>query len=317
MDLSLHHVHETSMKILVIGSNGQLGRCLREQASAIFRSIVFTDKSTLDITDFDQIITKVEACSPDVVINASAFTAVDTAESFFSEANLVNHLAVENLADACRKSDSFLFHVSTDYVFDGEKGRPYVETDQTNPQTVYGATKLDGEKKIIESGCKSLIIRTSWVFSEHGGNFLKTMLRLGAQEDTVRVVEDQIGCPTYAHDIARTIITLLPIANRPFESEKAQILNYCGKDSCSWYGFASAIFAEAKAAGLSCPRDLLPVPTKDFPTKAKRPSDTRLDCSKINQRYGIDGSDWLLGVKRVVSSLAGPGHTSGAVESAE
>ena len=198
------------MKILVLGCKGQLGRCLNDQLINTDHEVIYTSREQIDIADFEVTKSKILEISPDLIINATAYTAVDKAEEDQKTANLINHLAVKNIADICNQLECWLIHVSTDYVFDGNSKVPYKEDDETNPQGAYGETKLKGELAIQASGCKHIIIRTAWVFSEYGNNFLKTMLRLGAERDELSIVGDQIGCPTYAQDIARSIIATLP-----------------------------------------------------------------------------------------------------------
>lgn len=186
------------MRVLVLGSKGQLGRCLSDQLDNTDFEIIQTSRVEIDVSDLAATKDKIFIINPSVVINATAYAAVDKAEDDQQAADLINHLAVANLASICNKLDCWLVHVSTDYVFDGMSLRPYQEDDQTNPQGVYGDTKLKGERAIQASGCKHLILRTAWVFSEYGNNFLKTMIRLGADRDELSIVGDQIGCPTYA-----------------------------------------------------------------------------------------------------------------------
>ena len=238
------------MKILVLGSKGQLGKCLNDQLSNKDHEVIYSPREQLDIADFKVTNKKILKFSPEVVINATAYTAVDKAEENQETADLINHLAVKNIADICNKLECWLIHLSTDYVFDGCTKIPYKEDDETNPQSVYGVTKLRGDLAIQSSGCRYIIIRTSWVFSEYGNNFLKTMLRLGAERNELSVVGDQIGCPTYAQDIARSIVEIVP----KLHSQKGNgIYHYCGDQPCSWYEFANAIFYHAKACDLRTP----------------------------------------------------------------
>ena len=194
------------MKILVLGCKGQLGRCLNDQLKNTHHEVIYTSREQIDIANFEQTKNQILKNSPDIIINATAYTAVDKAEEDQKNAKLINHLAVKNIAHICNQQGCWLIHVSTDYVFDGKAKIPYKEVDETNPQGVYGETKLKGELAIRSSGCKHIIIRTAWVFSEYGNNFLKTMLRLGAERDELSIVGDQVGCPTYAQDIAKAIV---------------------------------------------------------------------------------------------------------------
>ena len=192
------------MKILVLGCKGQLGRCLNDQLIHTEHEVIYTSREQLDISNFEATISKILEVCPDLIINATAYTAVDKAEEDHETANLINHLAVKNIADICSQLECWLIHVSTDYVFDGRAKIPYKEGDETNPKGVYGETKLKGELAIQTSGCKHIILRTAWVFSEYGHNFLKTMLRLGADRDELSIVGDQIGCPPM-HRILRDL----------------------------------------------------------------------------------------------------------------
>ena len=194
-----------------------------------------------------------------------------------------------------------LIHFSTDYVFDGRTQIPYEEGDETNPMGVYGETKLRGELAIQASGCKHIILRTAWVFSEYGNNFLKTMLRLGADRDELSIVRDQIGCPTYAQDIARSIVVALP--HLLIEKNKQGVYHYCGNEQCSWYDFAQVIFSEANQLNHKIPNSVKPINTVDYPTLAVRPPYSVLNCSKIESHYGIKNSNWRLGVKKVVKKV--------------
>jgi dTDP-4-dehydrorhamnose reductase len=216
-------------------------------------------------------------------------------------ADRINHLAVDNLAAISLELGCWLIHISTDYVFDGNSAAPYRELDKTNPQGVYGQTKLNGELAIQSSGCKYLIIRTAWVFSEYGNNFLKTMLQLGSVRDELNIVGDQIGCPTYAQDIAKAIVSI--VAQLKEESPVSGIFHYCGNQSCSWYDFARVIFEEASLAGFQTPNLIRSIKSSDYPTAAVRPVYSVLECHKIRNTFGVNTSDWKLGVKNVVSNF--------------
>lgn len=289
------------MNILVLGANGQLGRCLVDQLAGTDHDCVFSSRCDIDITDFAATRIKIQRINPDVIINASAYTAVDRAESEPEQADLINHVSVANIAQICADVKSALIHISTDYVFDGEACSPYKETAQTNPQTVYGKTKLLGELAIQESGCKYLIIRTAWVFSEYGNNFLKTMLRLGAELDELNIVSDQIGCPTYAQDIAKATILVLPHLTMKYFG--SAIYNFCGDDSCSWYEFAQVIFAEAQDHGFVIPIRVNPITSSEYRTSASRPPYSVLDCDKIEAAFCTVRSNWRLGIRSALSQL--------------
>ena len=288
------------MKILVLGCKGQLGRCLNDQLINTDHEVIYTSREQIDITDFEQTKNQILKISPNLIINATAYTAVDKAEEDQKNANLINHLAVKNIADICNQLECWLIHVSTDYVFDGNSKVPYKEDDQTNPQGAYGETKLNGELAIQTSGCKHIIIRTAWVFSEYGNNFLKTMLRLGAERDELSIVGDQIGCPTYAQDIARSIVEIVPQLNSRKDND---IYHYCGDQPCSWYDFANAIFDQAMSNNLKIPSIVNSIETSAYPTPAKRPAFSVLNCSKIENDFGVHASNWQEGTRQVIRKL--------------
>ena len=289
------------MKVLVLGCKGQLGRCLNDQLMNTNYVVTHTSREEIDIANFEKSRIQITNIAPDVIINASAYTEVDKAENDILTADLINHLAVDNLADICLELDCLLIHISTDYVFDGNSKTPYLELDKTNPQSVYGNSKLNGELAIQSSGCKYLIIRTAWVFSEYGDNFLKTMLRLGAERDELSIIGDQIGCPTYAQDIAKAIIIMMKQVKA--KRSASGIYHYCGNQLCSWYEFARVIFEEARMSGLKTPDLINSIRTSDYPKAAVRPRYSALDCHKIKNTFGIKTSDWRLGVKNVVSKF--------------
>ena len=289
------------MKVLVIGSKGQLGCCLVDQLSDIGCEVIFTSRAEIDISDLVETKGKITALCPTIVINTSAYTAVDKAEDDQFEAEKINHIAVANIASTCREIGCWLIHISTDYVFDGAASHPYGEDAETNPQGVYGDSKLKGELVIQSSGCKYLIIRTAWVYSEYGNNFLKTMLRLGADRDELSIVGDQIGCPTYAQDIAKSIVSILP--GLDLQGSSSGIYHYCGDEPCSWYDFARAIFSEAEIHGLKSPSNLKSITTVEYPTPAIRPAYSVLDCTKIEDVFGVTRSNWRDGIKIVTERL--------------
>jgi len=289
------------VKILILGSNGQLGRCLRDQFSATNYQVIFSSRSENDVSDLAVTEKYLIAINPDIIVNATAYTAVDKAEQDQEAAEQINHLAVANIAKICVDLDCWFVHISTDYVFDGLSQQPYSENHECNPKGVYGATKRRGELAIKRVGCEHLIIRTAWVFSEYGSNFLKTMLRLGAEKEELSIVGDQIGCPTYAQDIARVIISLLPlIASNKISSG---IYNYCGDESCSWFEFAEEIFEQGVLSGYKVPQRLRVVNTSDYPTAAARPHYSVLDCQLIETIPGVSRSNWRLGIKLALQKL--------------
>lgn len=292
-------MNSPAVKILVLGAQGQLGRCLADQLAKTTYDVFLSGRAEIDLLDFAAAQAKIIGYNPDIIINASAYTAVDNAEKEPALADQINHLAVGQIARLCAKTGAFLIHVSTDYVFDGRARTPYPEGATTNPQGVYGKTKLDGEKAIQASGCKYIILRTAWVFSEYGNNFLKTMLNLGQKQDTLAIVQDQIGCPTYAQDIARAILATFPKITD--ESAAPGLYHYCGDAPCSWFEFAQAIFAQADKAGLKTPDTVKPIPSTDYPTPAPRPAYSALNCTKFTTAFAYPPSDWRAAIGTVVA----------------
>ncbi|MCX8729478.1 dTDP-4-dehydrorhamnose reductase [Gilliamella sp. B2969] len=273
------------MKVLLTGANGQLGHCFRDIFPVDWQ-LISTDKEQLNITDSLAVDAFIFKNNPDAIVNAAAYTAVDNAEDDYELANKINVLGPKNLAISAKKYNAKLIHISTDYVFDGTKKSPYLETDSTNPINVYGRTKRDGESIVLQYDSSSIVIRTSWVFSEYGKNFVKTMLQLSGKKEELSIVEDQIGNPTYAGDIAKMIIAVLT------ENINGGIYHYCGNNSTSWYLFANQIFKSAFKLGKinRIPR-IYPTNTESFPTKAKRPLYSVLDMKKLKE-YNLTASNW-------------------------
>jgi len=272
--------------ILITGANGQLGNCLRDLA-ADYQNVYhcyYTDVDTLDITDAGAIEAYVTENCIDIIINAAAYTAVDKAEDDKENAYRINCTAVGNLADVAKKHGLTLVHISTDYVFSGEMATPYVETDTTAPKSVYGSTKLAGEQAIVESGCKAILIRTSWLYSEYGNNFVKTMLRLGREREEIGVVCDQIGGPTYAGDLARVIFQLLQSA-RP--ESGTEFYHFANEGVCSWFDLAKGVM---EMAGLGC--RVKAIQTSEYPAKARRPASSVFNLGKIKAATGMDIPYW-------------------------
>ena len=288
------------MNILVTGANGQLGSEIKnivmnkENNNSKF---FFTDKEELDIIKKEDIGKFVNENDIDLIINCAAYTAVDKAESEEKFADLINHKAVEYLAGISKEKDIPLIHISTDYVFDGKNYRPYIEDDRTNPQSVYGLTKLKGEETFINSSAKGIIIRTSWVYSSFGHNFVKTMLRLKYRGE-LSVVFDQIGTPTYARDLAKEILGIVDKNFEKLNNFKAEIFHFSNEGVCSWYDFAKAIF-EIKNIGIK----INPIKTKDYPTPAKRPHYSVLNKNKIKKEFNIEISYWRDSLKKCLERL--------------
>jgi dTDP-4-dehydrorhamnose reductase len=278
------------MVVLVTGANGQLGQAIQFIAGNYPEiTFVFCDSKKLDITNPDSIDAIFQEVKPDFCINTAAYTAVDKAESEPEKAFLINATGAKNVAIACKAHTSTLLHVSTDFVFDGTKTIPYNEVDIPNPTGVYGQTKLEGEKAIQAILEHYYIIRTSWVYSQFGANFMKTMLRLGSERDTLSVVNDQIGTPTHAVDLAEALVQII-ITSLSFGEGRGEaygIYNFSNEGQCSWYDFAKKIFEVNNIA-----IDLKPIPTSSYPTPAQRPKYSVLDKTKIKTAFGIEILDW-------------------------
>lgn len=287
------------MRLLVTGANGQVGHALVRQGGA---AVVGRDRAALDVTDREAVRRAVQEHAPDLVVNAAAYTAVDRAEAEEETAFAVNRDGPAHLADACAEAGIPLIHLSTDYVFDGAKGAPYVEEDDTAPLGVYGLSKEAGEEAVRERLGRHVILRTSWVFGDHGQNFVRTILRLGRERDVLRVVADQRGNPTAAADIARAV---LEIAERIVGGEEASwgTFHFAGQPATTWHGFAEAILAEARHQGPVRAERVEPIPTSAYPTLAPRPVDSRLDGSKLATVWGIDAPPWRPALRAVVSSF--------------
>jgi dTDP-4-dehydrorhamnose reductase len=264
--------------ILVFGANGQVARELADLGQATGRAMTFAGRETLDLADHTAIDGLIGRIAPSAVINAAAYTAVDRAESEADAAYALNRDAPAAMAVACAARGLPFVHFSTDYVFDGTSDRPYVETDPTGPTGVYGASKLAGEQAVTDAGGAAAILRTSWVYSVHGANFVKTMLRLAKDRDEISVVADQVGRPTWARDCAEAGLMMVDaLARAP---GLAGIYHLSGAGDASWAGLAQAIFEESARRGGPTAR-VRPITTADYPTPAKRPANSRLDCGKI------------------------------------
>ena len=271
--------------ILVTGSNGQLGSELKEITPNFpDYNFLFTDVSDLDITAHDEVRAFIERNNINVIINCAAYTAVDKAEYEPELADSINHLAVDNLAKIAKQNNIKFIHISTDYVFDGNSQRPYNENDTPNPQSVYGQTKLDGELAMQKiNPANSIIIRTSWLYSRHGNNFVKTMLKLAETKSEISVVSDQIGSPTSAVDLAAAIFTILP----KIKNNSVEVFHYSNAGLCSWYDFALEIFRIKNIKTL-----VNAVKTSEFPMLVKRPTYSVLDKSKIKTRFDLEITSW-------------------------
>lgn len=288
-------LNSNSYNVLVTGSNGQLGSEIKAISSDYSYNFFFTDRSNIDITSKESIKEFCKTNNINVIINCAAYTAVDKAESDEINADLINRKAVKKLALVSQELDIKLIHISTDYVFDGKNFKPYCEEFQTNPQSIYGKTKLDGENEMRDINPKnSIIIRTSWVYSYYGNNFVKTMLRLGKEKEELGVIFDQVGTPTYAKHLATTILDILP----KIENSKVEIYNYSNEGVLSWYDFAKEIMKMAK---LNC--KVKAIETYQYPTPAKRPHFSLLNKSKIKSIFNIEIPYWKDGLDDCLKRL--------------
>ena len=286
------------MVVLVTGAKGQLGQAIASIAKNYAEiDFVFCSSSQLDISNLDHCKAVFKTHQPNYCINAAAYTAVDKAESEPEKAHLINVVGARNLAKVCKEYSATLLHISTDFVFDGSKTSPYTEEDIPNPTGVYAQTKLDGEKAIQDTFDDYFIIRTSWVYSQFGNNFMKTMLRLAAEKDSLSVVNDQIGTPTNAVDLAKVLLHIITFSISVPPSGVGGlfgIYNFSNEGQCSWYDFAKKIF-EVNNININ----LQPIPSKSFPTPAKRPAYSVLDKSKIKNTFGVEIIDWKVSLKKL------------------
>lgn len=275
------------MNILVTGANGQLGHEMQRVAKSSNHNYIFTDVADgyekLDITNIEDIRNLVKNNNVDIIVNCAAYTNVDKAESDYDTADLINNTAAGNLATAMKEAGGTLIHISTDYVFQGDRNTPCQEDWTTNPLGVYGKTKLAGEAAIATTGCNSIIIRTAWLYSQWGKNFVKTMQSLTATHDTLKVVFDQVGTPTFAGDLADTIAHIINTG----QTNKTGIYHFSNEGVCSWYDFAKMI---CKLSGNTC--DISPCYSKEFPSPVKRPHFSVLDKRKIKETFGIKVPYW-------------------------
>tara|TARA_R110000782_G_scaffold54571_3_gene115301 strand:+ start:7246 stop:8157 length:912 start_codon:yes stop_codon:yes gene_type:complete len=296
----------SDMHLLVTGANGQLGQCLADQLKAQGIAHTLLSRQEADINDTVVLEKIIANKGITAIINAAAYTAVDKAESESELARRVNEEGPAALAKLCSRFDIPFLHVSTDYVFDGNSQTPYTEADQTNPTGVYGQTKLNGELAVQRHTAKYIILRTAWVFSEYGNNFMKTMLRLAKERDTLGVVADQIGCPTYAGDIAKTLISIarqIHIAEHNNNGTQAHygVYHYAGDEAVSWHGFAMAIFEAAFQSGvINAIPTVNAISTEAYPTPAKRPAYSVLCTTKIHRGYDVIASTWREAVVRLI-----------------
>ena len=284
------------MVVLVTGANGQLGQAIQSVVGN-YPSIdfVFCSSSELNITDSSNCESVFEKYKPQFCINAAAYTAVDKAETESEKGYAINVTGAQNLSSVCKAHNTVLLHVSTDFVFDGLATQPYSEEAIPNPTGVYGVTKLQGEQAIQKTWEKHFIIRTSWVYSQFANNFMKTMLRLASERDSLSVVSDQIGTPTNAVDLAECLLTIITFDIRHSTFDRYGIYNFSNEGQCSWYDFAAEIFKVNKVS-----INLQPIPTTAYPTPAKRPAYSVLDKSKIKQVFGMEIKSWESSLKQLI-----------------
>ncbi len=280
--------------ILVTGASGQLGKCISSIKSNYKDfNFIFADSNTLNITKHEQVKAFFESRDIDWCINCAAYTAVDKAEEQAKQAENTNVLGAKYLAEVCTNHEIKLIHISTDFVFDGTQGRPYTEHDKTNPLSVYGVTKREGERQLSKTNPNHYIIRTSWLYSEYNNNFMKTMLRLAYDKKELNVVSDQVGTPTYAKDLAHAILHIIRL-----DTDDYGIYHYSNEGVASWYDFAISIF-ELSAVDI----ETHPINTVSYPTPAKRPSFSVLDKSKIKNAFGLTVPHWRTSLKRALENI--------------
>jgi dTDP-4-dehydrorhamnose reductase len=290
------------MRILLTGKNGQVGRELQHLLPSLGTVVAF-GREELDLTSADAIRNTMRDVRPDIVVNAAAYTAVDHAEQETDKAFAINGTAPGIIAEEARRTDAFVVHYSTDYVFDGTKKTPYLESDTPNPLSAYGRSKIAGENAIRASGAAHFIFRTSWVYAAHGRNFVHTILRLARERDELKIVDDQIGAPTWARTIAETTAAAL----------NSQYRKHCGlyhltaTGAVTWFGFAKAILAEAKTLnpGLRIP-EIIPITTSEYPLPAPRPANSRLDNTRLHTALGLSTPDWTLSLAQCMREILSP-----------
>jgi len=289
------------MKLLITGADGQLGTELQRQALIFGWDILAVDQELLDVADLQAVQATVKEYSPNVLINAAAYTAVDKAEEDVELAFAVNKQGPENLAIACELVGIPLIHYSTDYVFDGSKEGAYAEVDTVSPPGVYGESKLAGELAVQKYCLKHLIFRTSWVFSAHGNNFVKTMLKLGAEREELGIVSDQYGKPTSAAELARVTLEILPRLNH---QHQWGVYHLAQPEATNWHSFAKTIFDEAIKLNMPLKVGCIKaIATEAYPTPAKRPENSELSCDKIEQTFGITVQPWRISLPQVIKEL--------------
>lgn len=301
------------MKLLLLGKNGQVGFELTRSLQSLGQVLALdrhTDNNGFcgDVANFTAINNVIKQFKPDVIVNATAYTAVDKAESDQEHCDLINHLAVKHLADCAKLNNSLLIHYSTDYVFDGNGDNAWLETDNTNPINYYGLSKRQGELALENSDCNFINIRTSWVYGSYGNNFLKTMLKLGKERETLNIINDQIGSPTPAFLIADITADIIRQFKIKSDNEKLELIGHyhlAPTGFCSWYDYANFIFKTANELGIELKVNTVnPIPTSDYPTPAKRPFNSRLNTDKLCQNFNLTLPHWQMGVEHTLKVLA-------------
>ncbi|MBN9562095.1 MAG: dTDP-4-dehydrorhamnose reductase [Alphaproteobacteria bacterium] len=289
--------------ILITGGSGQLARALDKAARAAGVAAVRVGRPEFDFDRPDSLDTLTRHHAPALVVNAAAYTAVDAAETDEAAAYRANRDGPARLASLAAAAGIPLLHVSTDFVFDGRKGEPYVESDPASPQGVYGASKLAGERAVLDSGARATVLRTSWVYGAQGKNFVLTMLNAARRTDRLRVVADQKGCPTAASDLAQAIVAIAArLRQTGWQDGYAGIFHAAGTGSTTWHGFAEAIFANAARHGVK-PPVVEPIATADWPTPTRRPADSRLDCAKLAATFGVRLPEWQGSLSRTIDEI--------------
>jgi len=291
------------MKILVVGQSGQLARSLQEVSKPDDWQVICVGRPDIELSDVDSIQRQLDHFSPNIVINAAAYTAVDRAEEEEKTANILNRDGPACLAKNCQRLDIPLIHISTDYVFDGSKSAPYLESDPVAPLGVYGRSKLAGEEAVRNILGKHLILRTAWVYSPFGSNFAKTMLRLAQDRDELKIIDDQHGSPSYAPHLAQAIISMVARLNNEQGSDQLWgTYHMTGSGETTWYAFAHEIFSDSKDLG-GPSAGVFPIPTREYPTPAQRPANSVLDCGRLAEQFNIRLPDWRDGVSECVERL--------------
>jgi dTDP-4-dehydrorhamnose reductase len=291
------------VKVLVTGREGQLARGLLEAADSIGVQVLVIGRPEIDLADGKSVTAAIARECPDIVVNAAAYTAVDRAESEPAVAHAVNALGAEAVARACAAYAIPIIQISTDYVFDGMKDSPYIENDVTAPVNVYGCTKLEGEQRVAQACQQHLILRTAWVYSPWGANFVKTMLRLAATRPSIGVVDDQRGSPTSAPHLARIVLEIAARVVANPAGARWGIYHAVAGGETTWFGFAREVFRHAVVQGLPV-AEIAPITTSAYPTPARRPANSRLNCEKLRLAFGLELPDWGLGVEDCVARLA-------------